>query len=219
MKQLANKMAKTSVLLASPAVAPHIPPTADFTSENLRNMLHTHHFVVIKPYRGSGGHGVIKVSQEEDGGYSYKSKATTRYFTSFDGLVKALGRLKGSRRYLIQKGITLATVHGRPIDYRYKYVKNGRVWETRAIVGRVARGGYFITNLCRGGRLLKGGYGIRLSLGKSYVKPKKQEMRRLAKLCTDLLLKRYPGLGSLGFDFGIDKNGKIWIFEVNTNPH
>lgn len=43
-------------------------------------------------------------------------------------------------------------------------------------------------------------------------------MRQLTVLSTGVLEARYPGIGQLGFDYGIDKQGKIWIFEVNTRP-
>jgi len=43
-------------------------------------------------------------------------------------------------------------------------------------------------------------------------------MRELTKRCTALLERRYPGIGALGYDYGIDGNGQIWILEVNTRP-
>lgn len=65
---------------------------------------------------------------------------------------QALDRFKVKRKYLIQQGISLARISGRPIDYRVKVVKNGEHWEFRSMVGRVARPGLFVTNLCKGGR-------------------------------------------------------------------
>jgi hypothetical protein len=29
---------------------------------------------------------------------------------------------------------------------------------------------------------------------------------------------QFPGVGQLGFDYGLDYSGKIWILEVNTRP-
>lgn len=65
---------------------------------------------------------------------------------------RALNTVKARRRYLIQQGISLARIGGRPIDYRVKVVKNGDVWEFRSMVGRLARPGLFVTNLCKGER-------------------------------------------------------------------
>jgi D-alanine-D-alanine ligase-like ATP-grasp enzyme len=43
-------------------------------------------------------------------------------------------------------------------------------------------------------------------------------MRELTVAATQVLESRFPGVNLLGYDYGIDRNGKIWIFEVNTKP-
>ncbi|MFD2117690.1 YheC/YheD family protein [Paenibacillus yanchengensis] len=215
---LANKMSKTDVLIRNHEIANHIPPTKRFHSKNLMEMLQTHGMVVIKPLVGSGGAGVIKVVKHAKGTYSYTYLSRTRSFQSYDSLYRALRATMKKKRYMIQKGIDLATVNGRPIDYRVKYVKENGRWRYKAIVGRIARSGLFVTNLQRGGRLVSGSKGIALSLGSSYVKEKKGKMRKLTVLSTKILEQRYRGINQLGYDFGIDKSGKIWLFEVNTRP-
>lgn len=216
-RQLASKWAKTACLLSHSAIAPHIPPTRRFTGENLRSMLSTHQMVVVKPVRGAGGHGVIKVTQDSSG-YSYTYYSKTSTFTSFEALKSALDRKRGGRAYIIQKGIRLATVSGRPIDYRVKYVKTEKGWVYRSMVGRIAKPGLFVTNLCRGGTLVTAAQGISRSLSSSQVRAKKSKMRELTVLSTGVLEKKFPGIGQLGFDYGIDQSGHIWIFEVNTRP-
>ncbi|MFD1956191.1 YheC/YheD family protein [Paenibacillus thailandensis] len=216
-RQLASKWAKTNALLSHPELAPHIPPTERYSGASLKSMLDKYGTVVIKPIVGAGGHGVIKVLKS-GGLYSYVYYSARRSFGSFHALKASLDKLRKGKSYLIQKGIELAKVNGRPIDYRVKYVKTGDGWRYRAIVGRIARQGLFVTNLCRGGTLVKGAEGIRRSLSPSQVYPKKREMRRLTETATQVLEQRYPGIGQLGFDYGIDKSGKIWIFEVNTRP-
>jgi len=216
-RQLASKWAKTAALLTHPHIAPHIPPTRLFSGANLRSMLSACGTVVIKPVIGAGGRGVMKVGSEA-GAYTYTYYSTKRSFHSFEGLLQALRSLLKGRRYLIQRGIRLAGIHGRPIDYRVKHVKVGDTWVIRAMVGRLARPGLFVTNLCRGGTLLSAAEGIGRSLSRSLVSRKKAEMRALTRIATAVLESRYPGIGQLGFDYGIDQTGKIWIFEVNTRP-
>lgn len=216
-KQYASKWVKTAALLSHPAIAPHIPPTRMYNDANLKSMLAAHGMVVIKPVRGAGGHGVIKVSKQ-GGRYAVSHYDDRRFYDTFSGLTDALSRMKRKRPYLIQKGIQLATISGRPIDYRVKYVKEESGWSCRAMVGRLARHGLFVTNLCRGGTQMTAAEGIRRSLSTAMVKSKKQEMRRLTRLSTEVLESRLPGIGQLGFDYGLDRRGKIWIFEVNTRP-
>lgn len=181
-------------------------------------MLNAHGMVVMKPVVGSGGSGVIKVMQM-NGGYAYTYRDKTVRFPNFEALLQALRGRTGKRSYLIQKGISLATVNGRPIDYRVKYVKTYNGWEYRALVGRVAKPGLFVTNLSQGGYMVLAGEGIKASLGPTYVKGIKKKMRELTVLATRVLEQKYPGISQLGFDYGVDKVGKIWIFEVNTRPH
>ncbi|AJY77784.1 hypothetical protein VN24_15970 [Paenibacillus beijingensis] len=216
-RQLASKWAKTAALLSHPRIASHIPPTRMFNGDNLRSMLRVHGMVVIKPVKGAGGHGVMKVTSSGSG-FSYTYYSRTRHFNSFQGLLQALKKEQKGRRYLIQKGIRLAAISGRPIDYRVKYVKTDTGWQIRSMVGRVARPGLFVTNLCRGGSMLTAAQGISRSLSGAMVTRKKREMRELTRVSTAVLEGKFHGIGQLGFDYGIDRSGKVWIFEVNTRP-
>lgn len=216
-RQVASKWLKTSVLLSDPLIAKHIPSSRLYNAVNLRSMLSLHNMVVLKPIRGGGGVGVMKVTRT---GRSFTCTYTTRThrYSSFSRLVAGINKLRLRRAYLIQKGIHLATIQGRPIDYRVKYVKADGVWTYRSMLGRWARRGLFVTNLARGGSLMPAAEGIRRSLSSKAVRAKKKEMRRLTKRCTSLLESRFPGVGQLGYDYGIDRNGHIWILEVNTRP-
>ncbi|WP_256759806.1 YheC/YheD family protein [Cohnella sp. WQ 127256] len=216
-RQLASKWLKTNALLTNPYIARHIPSSRLFTPTNLRVMISRFGMVVVKPVCGAGGIGVIKV---EKIGRAYKltHKSNTRTFSSFDGLIRALNATRRKRAYLIQRGIHLARIGGRPIDYRVKYVKGNGMWTYRSMVGRLAKPGLFVTNLCRGGTQMTAAQGIRRSLSSKLVSAKKREMRQLTNAATTLLESRYPGVGHLGYDYGIDRNGHVWILEVNTRP-
>lgn len=216
-RQLASKWLKTNVMTANPYIARHIPPSRLFNAANLRSMLARYGMVVIKPIRGGGGLGVMKISRS-GGRYSCKYMSNNVTTTSLSGIMSVINRRRSRRSYLIQRGIRLATIAGRPIDYRVKYVKENGTWTYRSMVGRLARRGLFVTNLCRGGVQMTAAQGIRLSLSSRLVRRKKQEMRNLTKASTALLESRFPGIGQLGYDYGIDRNGHVWILEVNTRP-
>lgn len=216
-RQLASKWIKSSVMSANPYIARHLPMMRRYSVSNLRAMLSSYSMVVLKPIRGGGGIGVMKATSSA-GGYALTYMARTTYFSSFSGLAASIQKRKGRRAYLIQRGIRLATIGGRPIDYRVKYVKENGRWIYRAMVGRLARRGLFVTNLCRGGRMMTAAEGIRRSLSARLVGRKKSEMRSLTRISTGLLENRFPGIGQLGYDYAIDKNGHIWILEVNTRP-
>ncbi|WP_068783366.1 YheC/YheD family protein [Paenibacillus phocaensis] len=216
-RQLANKWLKTEALLSNADVAAHIPQTRLYSADALRSMLHQFGMVVIKPLRGGGGYGVIKVTYA-GGVYAYTYMSRGHGFRSFEAMFRALNRVKVGRKYMIQQGIHLARIGGRPIDYRVKVVKENGAWVYRSMVGRLARPGLFVTNLCKGGTMLSAREGLSRSLSRKVSGRKRREMRTLTNTCVQILETRFPGIGQLGFDYGVDRNGKIWIFEVNTRP-
>ncbi|MDQ0877319.1 glutathione synthase/RimK-type ligase-like ATP-grasp enzyme [Paenibacillus sp. V4I3] len=218
MRMVANKWSKFSVLLGHAGVAKHIPDMRRFSASNLQAMLRQYVFVVAKPIIGTGGSSVVKI-QKTGNGYLLHDSGTKRTFRTWNELFSTLNRIRKNRLFMLQQGIDLATIEGRPVDYRVKLKKAGRSWVIRAVVGRLARPGLFVTNLCRGGTLLKGAHALRQTFPASLVKSKIDTMCGVARTCTMLLESRYPGIGMLGYDFGIDKRGNVWIFEVNTKPH
>lgn len=150
-RELASKLLKTAALLSDSRVAGYIPSTREYSAAGLSAMLGRYGNVVIKPVVGGGGYGVIKVFRDQRG-YGFTYMHNTRIYRDFTTMRQALDRFKVKRKYLIQQGISLARISGRPIDYRVKVVKNGDHWEFRSMVGRVARPGLFVTNLCKGER-------------------------------------------------------------------
>ncbi len=216
-RQLASKWLKTKALLEHPQISPHIPHSELFSAGSLGSMIAQHGMVVLKPVRGGGGNGLIRVDRTGQR-YVLAHRASRVSYSSFGAMLRAVNRIRKGRPYLIQKGIHLAQVDGCPIDYRVKYVKDENGWKFRAMLGRIARRGLFVTNVCQGGRLVSAAEGLRSSLRTAGVAAKKNEMRHLTKISTALLEKRFPGISRLGYDYGIDRNGHIWILEVNTRP-
>lgn len=217
-RQLADKWLKTEALLTDPKVVPYIPKTRMLSSENLNEMLSIYGMVVVKPVKGGGGHGVIRITKQGSY-YSITARSRTYHYRDFNSMYQALLRLKVKRAYLIQQGIRLARISGRPLDYRVKVVKEGDRWTYRSMVGRLARRGLFVTNLCQGGTMLTCSQALRGSLPRISARAKRSEMRQLTNTCIQVLERHFPGISQLGFDYGIDHGGKIWILEVNTRPN
>lgn len=216
--QVASKWVKTNVLLRDGRVSGHVPETRIYSVPQLKSMLSRFGMVVLKPVVGTGGIGLILL-EKQGKGYLLKHKSSVMKHNDWNQVLRNIRRICGKRRYLIQRGIHLAEIAGRPIDYRLKMVKQANGWKITALVGRLARKDLFVTNLCRGGTLLTSAAGISRSLSKGAVGSKRASMRRIARISRDLLVQRFPGIAQLGFDFGLDRKGNIWIFEVNTNPH
>lgn len=218
MRQVPNKWVKTALLQSDPAVTRYIPEMKSFSAANVSSMLARYGRVVAKPQVGAGGHGLILIYRNNHK-YIYHHYGRVRSFVSFAAMMNSINKVRKRRKYMLQQGIHLARINGRPIDYRVKIVKMpDKIWRITAMVGRLARKGLFVTNLCRGGTLLSAAEGLRRSLSPSLLRSKKREMRTITYVSTGILDLRYPGIGQLGFDYGIDRRGKIWILEVNTRP-
>jgi|DewCreStandDraft_1066081.scaffolds.fasta_scaffold00020_7 glutathione synthase/RimK-type ligase-like ATP-grasp enzyme len=218
MRQVADKWNKFDVLKRHKGVARHIPPMLSYNAENLRQMLDSHDFIVAKPLIGTGGNGVVKIVKISEDLYSCHYRRKNVKLDSWNKLIEHINRIRRGRNYMLQKGIHLITIQGKPVDYRVKMVKDKSIWKITAVVARVARTGQFVTNLCNGGTMLKGFEALRSTYPSNTAKLKKRTMTGVARTSTRLLEKEYPGIGSLGFDFGVDQKGKIWMFEVNTRP-
>jgi hypothetical protein len=59
-------MLKTNAMIQSTLVRKHIPLTRWFNQETLSDMMKLHHTVFIKPDKGSGGHGIIRVRKTSE---------------------------------------------------------------------------------------------------------------------------------------------------------
>jgi len=217
MRRIANKWTKFEVLLKHSGVAKHIPAMRRFSEANLQAMLNQFSFVVAKPLVGTGGHRVVKI-QKQNSGYLLHESGSKRLLGSWSELLGHMKRIRRGHPFMLQQGINLTTISGRPVDYRVKLERVRKSWVIRAVVGRLARPGLFVTNLHQGGTQLMGRQALRRTFPASLVKSKIATMVGVARTSTMLLENRYPGIGLLGYDFGIDRQGNVWIFEVNTNP-
>lgn len=219
MRMVASKGKKFQVLQKHSGVVRHIPQMRSYSESSLRAMLNKYRFVVAKPYVGTGGGGVMKIQKIDGSRYLTHYNSTEKVHNSWQQLLRYVRRIRRGRSYMLQQGIDLATINGRKVDYRVKIVKQPKgQWHITAVVARVARPGLFVTNLCRGGDMLKGMRALRATFPKKAL-DKKRTMVGVARTSTKLLEQRYPGIGQLGYDFGIDKRGTVWILEVNTRPH
>ncbi len=219
MRRVANKWVKFQVLNQHTGVARHIPEMRRYSAAALGEMLRRYGYVVVKPLVGTGGSGVVKVERVHKGHYRYHYRRTRKSVYSMEALVHRINRIRCGRGYMIQRGIHLATIGGRPVDYRVKMIKEGSRWRITAVVARIARKGQFVTNLSSGGAMSRGYAALRHSFPAKAARLKKETMRGVARTSTHVLERRYPGIGQLGYDFGVDRSGRIWMFEVNTKPH
>lgn len=191
----------------------------------LKNMCSRYSSVFLKPVRGSLGKGIIRLSRvgPENWQASYATVNGTKR-QSFNSLVKLFSTITGKMRtvrYLIQQGLTLIEIGGRPVDFRALTQKNATgKWAITSIVSRTAGSHHFVSNLARGGTLST----VKDSVAKSNlpVQFRGDVSLRLSKAALDIAKgvdQHIPAhFGELGIDLALDTSGRIWLLEVNSKP-
>ncbi len=203
-----------------------IPETKKFNRENLRNMLKKHSEVFLKPISSSRGQGIVKIIATNNV-YKYSkadaSPLTWRSCSSFYILSEALSRIGvKENRYLIQQGIDLATVNDRVFDLRTQAQKDGTGrWIMTGVGARVAGKNRFVTHIPNGGHAASFEEVLKKTFGN--MTPTRVSIeQQLKTICTVIPPKLEEGLGInlaiISLDIGVDKEGNLWILEVNSKP-
>ncbi len=190
-----------------------------------RSMCTRHPVVFLKPVRGSLGKGIIRLSRTGQDVWqaSYATISGTRKQT-FNSLAKLYASLSGKMktvRYLIQQGLTLIEIGGRPVDFRALTQKNGEgQWTVTSVVSRTAGSDHFVSNVARGGTLSRTREAIiKSNLPSIFRGDASARLRRAALEIAKGIDTHIPAhFGELGIDLALDTSGRVWLLEVNSKP-
>lgn len=220
-QQIASKWLKTIVLYSNEQLSRYIPETKRWQPDIFFHMLSRYHTVFLKPDKGGGGFGIISVEALDDRAYEVRYGTTRQTIHDKQTLLALLKRRTSpNRRYLIQRGIPLATVGGRPFDIRIIVQRPNNDWRVMGMAAKVAAKEKIVTNRSSGGIALTVNEALRHSFhwDKKRIYAAEQLLTWIALETAHTLTKRFPRLRILGLDVGIDRYGHPWIFEVNTRP-
>ncbi|WP_281885731.1 YheC/YheD family protein [Paenibacillus sp. YYML68] len=194
------------------------------SGEELKEMLEKHKFIYLKPTAGSLGIGIYRLTYNPKRGYYARFRRSGRNvllrFGKYDGLIKLLHRHNGSLRgYVAQQGIRLIEIDGCPLDFRFHMTKNSaNQWVVAAIGAKKAGKGSVTTHVRTGGMLMTPEQALRQVYGSRADAVLSNAKDSAIKLAQDIERNYKHTLGELGFDIGIDKNERIWMFEANSKP-
>jgi hypothetical protein len=174
--------------------------------------------VFVKPDGGFGGIGVIGLRQSNGKikALHQKRQLTFRDCGEADEWLK---RFFLRRRYVIQQGIDLLPLGGRPVDIRTIVQKNRRgTWAVTGMFAKVAPKGKVVTNVKAGGRVIS--VGRYLTGSGLTVRQRAQVLRKLNRLSVQIsksMARTYRNT-LYALDLGVDRNARVWLIEVNTHP-
>ena len=206
-------------MMRDSSVTKHIPQMVWFTDDQLTSMLRKWRMIYIKPDKGSGGTGVIRVEQGGNSTYIVSWRNFSLRCHAFQ-LPHVLRRvmLRG-HRYVIQRGVRLATVAGKPFDLRIVWVKPGDQWQLTWMSAKIApRKNATVTNVAKGGTDARIMPTLRRMKPTVDAEEMRQQLKQVSGRIVRVLGKRFP-VRILGLDMAIDKQRHIWFIEANTNPN
>lgn len=204
--------------------AEYLPETHQFSSFSImERMLSNYGNIYVKPANGSLGLGIHQILfDKHTGDYycRYRDNEGVNRLTKFDSLEKLMKKIFHKRnlsQMIVQQGISLMRSEKRLIDFRVHTNKDeyGQ-WQVAAIAAKIAGHGSVTTHVNNGG--------VVKSLDELFEDKEDRELyekklTEAALILSSILEKNMEGIiGEIGFDLGIDKAGKVWLFEANSKP-
>lgn len=213
-----SKWRKHLALLTDPELVAHLPETAELDEGSLHDYLRRFPSVYVKPSRGGGGRGVIRL--ERAGPFVRLQMGTDHFRIPLPAVYRFVRRRIGSQHYIVQQGIHLICMENRPMDFRTLLLKPGEEWQYMGVMGKKAVKMQIVTNHCRGGssiqfrEALEGAKG----LTEEEACELEKQLESLSLRIAETLNRKFPLVSELGLDIGIDEELRLWLIEANTRP-
>ncbi|PRX71216.1 glutathione synthase/RimK-type ligase-like ATP-grasp enzyme [Cohnella sp. SGD-V74] len=226
-RPLRNKWTVYRTLSKVPAFRAHLPTTKLYQSpEDVSLLLKRYPTVYLKPINGTGGRGILRIERARDGtlllqGRNHSRSIVQPRHISRGRLASALESWdKKGDRYIVQQGLNIKLPSGRVHDYRMLVQKNGSgVWEVTGCAGRIGPLRSITSNLHGGGEAASMNDLLRQWIGsENDIRQIRQTAEAFGVDVARHLEATYGALCELALDLAIDRNGRIWLIEVNPKP-
>lgn len=206
----------------------HMPETLLYqSSADLQRMLKFSPVVYVKPINGTGGRGILRIERLKEGKSLYDIQGRRQNRQIISPRKVTLPRLESivrqwclGGRFLVQQGIPLRLPGGRFHDYRMLVQKNGQgEWELTGMAGRVGAARSVTSNLHGGGHAVRAEVLLKEWLGSEEKASKAMKSaEKLGLEAAAFLEESFSALCELALDLAIDRQGRIFVLEVNPKP-
>ena len=219
-----NKWEVHQCLVNDPLTRHFVLETDAYSKDNLDKYLKKYKEFFIKPVASSLGKGIIKIISSQPNAIEYFRLGKSSGWQTCHSkgkLYNRLGIVEGGK-YILQKGINLASIGNRIFDIRAQIQKNGQGnWQFTGSAVRLAAAGKFVTHVPNGGS--KRDYHLTLNqvFGHSshITTGLDRQLKTICQVVPRVLEERLGiNLAVLSLDIGIDQAGQMWIIEVNSKP-
>ncbi|WP_231891322.1 YheC/YheD family endospore coat-associated protein [Paenibacillus swuensis] len=225
-RPISNKWVIYEIMMKNSRIRPHLPETKlCMRVKDVTDFLGRYNLVYLKPKNGTGGRGILRIERMTNQiyliqGRDHNRKIITPQRVTRSQITERLKNWQLPGRYLIQQGIQLKLKDGRVHDYRLLIQKNGTGnWEVTGCAGRIGAHRSITSNLHGGGQAVK----MDDLLGRWF--DNEDKIREVKQTADDLALEvshfvedKYGKLCELALDLAIDKEGHVWLLEINPKP-
>jgi glutathione synthase/RimK-type ligase-like ATP-grasp enzyme len=206
---------------------PFLPETELLTHlQDVLKWLELKNEVFLKPQGGSQGKGALYIKKNPEllnhfilTGRDGRNHPLHMEFQNAQDLKLWLRSFIGQRIYLLQEYLSLHTANGNAYDIRSLVQKNRHgYWELTGMGVRCGQSGSITANLHGGGTAWEAAPFLKCEFSKEQVKEQLNTLIELSTKIPPVLESAHGRLAELGIDLGIDRNGRVWLLEVNSKP-
>ncbi|HJV44945.1 MAG TPA: YheC/YheD family protein [Bacillota bacterium] len=222
---LKGKWQLNQLIHSHPIFSSFLPPTEIVKNiEQVEIWLSRYPAIILKPISGSLGIGIMKITRKPGNEFSvvgrdYKNQPYTHPFSSVAAVRGFLLPLMMKYRYLIQPYLSLSTKQGIPFDLRIFIQKDGSgQWTTTGKAIRAGKKNSITSNLHGGGKAYPFEPFLKQNFSEEVVEQIHSRISIIEKLLPSYLEEQHGPLVELGIDIGIDREGTVWLIEVNSRP-
>jgi hypothetical protein len=206
----------------------HLPDTKLLDSLNsLDDMLSTYDAVYLKPTMENMSKGIVKVTRDSEK-YEFlfpqnnkKPKAVSVRSMNEEQASEFIRKLIARKTYIIQQAVDMKKHDRRAIDFRIILQKDESLaWSCTAMIARFGKKDGIITNFTNAGYAMYANEAFRkvFRYNESQIQVKRNEILDIClEACREFEAKG-GNYADVGLDVMIDKQGKVWILELNILP-
>lgn len=219
-----NKLHLFHQLRSDPEIGRQLPETVECSADALGRMLSRYDLLYMKPKNGTGGRGIYRIERAEKSGkyrlQGHDAHRRNRISETLDrnALIDRLAHIGEQGVFLVQQGLDLRLLPGRNADLRLLLQKENGNWTATGTAVRIGKRGSPVSNLHGGGTGHRSEPFLAERFGRKRSALILKECSQLAKRVARAIEANYGRMLELGFDLGIDTQGKVWLIEVNTMP-
>lgn len=199
-----------------------LPETRYFQKNgDLEGMIRKYPFIYLKPLKGMAGKGIYRLEKSKNDfvlKYQQGNETIQKEFPSFNETLTFLQE-RCKKPYLIQQGIPLAQYKNKGFDFRLLVQKNGHgKWGLTGVGIRLSGEGNITTHVPRGGSIQSPKEILPVVFPNTKSQLILEQLKGIALTIIKVLESKWPTLGEVSMDVGMDSNGHFWFFEANSKP-